>query len=517
VKLKPLFLVLALLLVTTGAQAQTVFFAKQSTAYTFTLPDLVAASDHVAGLTGATGTVRLVKVNTSAGTSSAAASTNSVTELDSTNNPGQYTLTLTTTETNTLGFIKGYWKTASSDPMSFTVVVVAYDPFDSVRLGLTALPNAAAGANTGLPLGNASGRVDVGNWLGSAPNALTSGRVDAIVGAYASGQAPLQPTTAGRTLDVSTGGEAGLDWANIGSPTTTVNLSGTTVGTATTLTNAPSDSSGTTTLLSRLTATRAGYLDNISTAAPTAATNAAAVWDLATSGHTTAGTFGAALNAAGSAGDPWATLLPGSYGAGTAGKIIGDNVNATISSRSSHSASDVWASGTRTLTSSLDPSAATIAAAVWDEARSGHVTSGTFGAGVIVQTNNDKTGYTASTVSDKTGYSLTQTFPSNFSLLAISGAGNVTVGGYLSGQDPATLLLAATVDSTLTVKQVFAIAQSILAGKYSTTLVGSTRTTTYKASGWDDYAGGLLREHRRSAGSDVDVLQSAVGGRNERG
>jgi len=37
----------------------------------------------------------------------------------------------------------------------------------------------------------------------------------------------LMPTTAGRTLDVSTGGEAGMDWANIGSPTTTVNLSGT--------------------------------------------------------------------------------------------------------------------------------------------------------------------------------------------------------------------------------------------------------------------------------------------------
>lgn len=39
----------------------------------------------------------------------------------------------------------------------------------------------------------------------------------------------LKPTTAGRTLDVSTGGEAGIDWANIGSPTTTVALAGTTV------------------------------------------------------------------------------------------------------------------------------------------------------------------------------------------------------------------------------------------------------------------------------------------------
>jgi hypothetical protein len=48
----------------------------------------------------------------------------------------------------------------------------------------------------------------------------------------------LKPTVAGRTLDVSSGGEAGIDFANIGSPTTTVNLSGTTVATVTTTTTA---------------------------------------------------------------------------------------------------------------------------------------------------------------------------------------------------------------------------------------------------------------------------------------
>jgi hypothetical protein len=57
------------------------------------------------------------------------------------------------------------------------------------------------------------------------------------------------------------------------------------------------------------------------------------IWDEPTSGHTTAGTTGKALTDAGSAGDPWATALPGAYGAGTAGKIVGDNINATISSR----------------------------------------------------------------------------------------------------------------------------------------------------------------------------------------
>lgn len=60
---------------------------------------------------------------------------------------------------------------------------------------------------------------------------ITGGRVDASIGAYQTGLTPLQPTVSGRTLDVSAGGEAGIDWANIGSPTTAVNLSGTNIDT----------------------------------------------------------------------------------------------------------------------------------------------------------------------------------------------------------------------------------------------------------------------------------------------
>lgn len=59
------------------------------------------------------------------------------------------------------------------------------------------------------------------------------------------------------------------------------------------------------------------------------------IWDEAISGHLTAGSTGNALNAAGSAGDPWSTPLPGAYGAGTAGFIIGTNIDALISSRAS--------------------------------------------------------------------------------------------------------------------------------------------------------------------------------------
>jgi hypothetical protein len=83
---------------------------------------------------------------------------------------------------------------------------------------------------------------------------------------------------------------------------------------------------------------------------PTAAAIADAVWDEVLSGHLTSGTTGAALNGAGSAGDPWTTALPGAYGAGTAGYILGTNLDGKISTRSSHSAADVWAVATRVLT-----------------------------------------------------------------------------------------------------------------------------------------------------------------------
>lgn len=291
---------------------------------------------------------------------------------------------------------------------------------------------------------------------------LTAGTVDSIsvvgveVGSFSiENRSALRPTVAGRTLDVSAGGEAGIDLANVGSPTTALNLSGTTISTSqavgsvtgavgsvtgnvggnvtgsvgsiatggisassiasaalngkgdwnigktgyalssagvqaiwdaltsalTTVgsigkllvdninatissrsTYSGGDTSGTTTLLTRIVGTLASGTHNAQsgdafarlgapsgasisadiqtrlatsgyTAPPSAATIAAAVWDLTVSGHTTSGTFGAAMNAAGSAGDPWSTSLPGSYGAGTAGFIVGTNLNAQVSSR----------------------------------------------------------------------------------------------------------------------------------------------------------------------------------------
>ena len=75
-------------------------------------------------------------------------------------------------------------------------------------------------------------------------------------------------------------------------------------------------------------------------AAATPADIADAVWDELLSGHLGAGSTGAALNGAGSAGDPWTTGLPGAYGVGTAGYIIGQNLNATVGSRATQTSVD---------------------------------------------------------------------------------------------------------------------------------------------------------------------------------
>lgn len=95
----------------------------------------------------------------------------------------------------------------------------------------------------------------------------------------------------------------------------------------------------------------------------------------------------------------WDKLLTGITTTGSVGKLIKDYLDAAISTRSSHSAADVWSSATRSLTE-----------------KTGFSLSQTFPTNfssmvisalgkVTVGTNDDKTGYTAS-VSDKTGFSL---------------------------------------------------------------------------------------------------------------
>jgi hypothetical protein len=80
---------------------------------------------------------------------------------------------------------------------------------------------------------SAANGFEVGKSYSIYKEATVNGIVGATVESFVIRKKPLTPTIEGRELDVSAGGEAGVDWANVGSPTTTVGLSGTTVKTAT--------------------------------------------------------------------------------------------------------------------------------------------------------------------------------------------------------------------------------------------------------------------------------------------
>jgi hypothetical protein len=151
-------------------------------------------------------------------------------------------------------------------------------------------------------------------------------------------------------------------------------------------------------------------LDTQLDALPTALENADQVWNEAVADHLTIGSTGKKLNDLSTSGDPWSTAVPGSYSAGTAGYILGTNLDATVSSRLATSSISL-SSGAVTVgsinnnaitaasiaTDAIDGDALAASAvaeiqsglstlttgqvenAVWDAALSSHTTAGTYG------------------------------------------------------------------------------------------------------------------------------------------
>jgi hypothetical protein len=153
------------------------------------------------------------------------------------------------------------------------------------------------------------------------------------------------PTVPGRSIDVSPTGGVGIDWSNVEAPTSVVALTNTTVSSSQVVSSVTGAVGSVTGNVGGNVAGSVGSVaaNGITAASldPTAGAEIAdAVWDEAISGHLAAGSTGAALNAAGSAGDPWTTPLPGAYGAGTAGNILGVRLDATVSSRATQTSVD---------------------------------------------------------------------------------------------------------------------------------------------------------------------------------
>lgn len=176
-------------------------------------------------------------------------------------------------------------------------------------------------------------KVDVQSLLGTAwltPG--TAGTPDVNVklwNALATVALPLVPTVAGRTLDVSAGGEAGVDWANVGSPTTAVDLSGTTIKTTqvvASVTGAVGSVTG------NVGGNVVGSVASVTAGVTLAASAVQAIWDALTSALTTVGSVGKRI-ADFLTGDAYVRV--GAAGAGLT--ALGDariaNLDATVSSR----------------------------------------------------------------------------------------------------------------------------------------------------------------------------------------
>jgi hypothetical protein len=100
-------------------------------------------------------------------------------EKDATNMPGVYELgipdaALASGSETAVIMLKGATNMA---PCVLEIQLVAYDPQDSVRAGLTALPNAAAAATGGLPTVDANDAVKVQSGTGANQISLSSGLV----------------------------------------------------------------------------------------------------------------------------------------------------------------------------------------------------------------------------------------------------------------------------------------------------------------------------------------------------
>jgi len=247
----------------------------------------------------------------------------------------------------------------------------------------------------------------------------------------------------------------------------------------------------------------------MSTGAVIIVTNA--IWDKNLSAYSEANLAGTLLKGAGAAGDPWSTAIPGAYGAGTAGYIVGNNLNANITSRSNHSAADIWNVGTRLLTAGTNIVLAKgtgitglndiLAADIWSvvtrqltSAQSFNLTgniSGSVGSvtnGVTITTNNDKSGYSlaanqnavtfgnVTVVLDKSGYSISGTKTTLDSLnditaLSIWATSNRTLSDYSGVWSVAA--------RALTDKANFTLSTAGIADFWNTTQSGFTTPGTF--------------------------------------
>jgi hypothetical protein len=226
---------------------------------------------------------------------------------------------------------------------------IATDAIGSAEISAAAVTKIQTGLATSAAL--ATVQADTDDIQTRLPAALVSGRMDASVGAMAANVLTASAINAAAITAAKFATDA-IDANALAATAVTEIQSGLATSAALATVQADTDDIQTrlpAALVGGRMSSQVGAMANDVITAAALATDAGdeiadKVWDEVLAGHLTAGTTGAALNGAGSAGDPWGTALPGAYGAGTAGAILGTNLNATVSSRASQTSVDTKAS-----------------------------------------------------------------------------------------------------------------------------------------------------------------------------
>lgn len=384
-------------------------------------------------------------------------------EVDSTNHKGVYEIQIADARFNVsnakslLVSVSGATNAAETDVV---IPLRDLDPYDAVRAGLTALPNVASGS---------AGAI-ITSGTGTAQLSVSSGQVTVATNNDKTGYSLTQTFPSNFSSLAITAG--GIVTAN------TTQLAGQTVTAAGAVTFPSIVSSLTAAGVRTELATELGRIDvatstrlasSAYTTPPTVGAIADAVWDETLGDHLASGSTGAGLNAAGSAGDPWSTSLPGAYGSGTAGFILGTNLNATVSSRLATSGytAPLDAAGTRSAlglaTANLDtqldalPTATENAAAVWNAAIATYTASGSFGQRVLRSTNTQ-----AEVQVNGNGHVA--------SVLHSSEANSITVGAFASDSITASALAASAATEIATATLTSAMTESYRSAGASPTL-----------------------------------------------
>lgn len=370
---------------------------------------MVDSSDHIAAKTGLTCTVTIRKAG-----GSFASPGGAVTEIAN----GWYQVAGNATDTNTLGPLLLHSTSTGADPSDVCYHVVAYDPQDSVRIGITALPNAAAGANGGLPTGDANARVDVIKIAGTTQTARDLGASVLLSAGTGTGQLDFTSGVVKANLVqilatalTETAGQiaaAFKKWFDVASPVGTVNsIPNATAGAAGGLFIAGSNAATTANITGNLTGNVTGSVGSVTGAVGSVTGNVGgnvtgSVGSLTTNndktgyalsaGGVTAVQSGLATSAALATvqadTDDIQTRLPAALSGGRMDSVVNAMATGVVTAAAvATNAIDADALAADAVTEiaagvsvGSAPTAAQNAAAVWNEAIAGHLSAGTTGA-----------------------------------------------------------------------------------------------------------------------------------------